>query len=403
MEVPAPGALLDKLAALPAAAPLLARLGDTTGVYVVGGAIRDLLIGRLPPDLDLVVEGDPAPVAARLGGEIRTYDRFGTATVTAGGHTYDIARARSERYPAPGALPEVEPAPLDEDLRRRDFSVNAIAVELGGPEAGTLRAVPTALEDLDARRLRALHDGSFIDDPTRLYRLARYAARLAFEVEPHTSQLARAALAAGALRTVSGPRIGAELRLLAREAERVEAFGCVHSLGLDVALDPRFTAVDAGLASRARALLPADGDLAIVVLALAARAIPAGELTELLDALAFEAPDRTAIVAAATGSASLAAALEQATRPSQIAAAAAGAAPEQVAIAGALGPADAAEEWLARLRHVKLEIDGADLLAAGVPEGPAVGRGLRSALAAKLDGRAQGREAELSEALRVAR
>ncbi len=183
----------------------------------------------------------------------------------------------------------------------------------------------------------------------------------------------------------------------------MEAFGCVHSLGLDVALDPRFTAVDAGLASRARALLPADGDLAIVVLALAARAIPAGELTELLDALAFEAPDRTAIVAAATGSASLAAALEQATRPSQIAAAAAGAAPEQVAIAGALGPADAAEEWLARLRHVKLEIDGADLLAAGVPEGPAVGRGLRSALAAKLDGRAQGREAELSEALRVAR
>src|ERR1700722_12169339 len=134
MEVPAPSALLDKLAELPAAAPLLERLGDTSGVYVVGGAIRDLLIGRSSPDLDLVVEGDPAPVAARLGGEIRIYDRFGTATVTLGDHTYDIARARRERYPAPGALPEVEPAPLDEDLSRRDFSVNAIAVELGGPE-----------------------------------------------------------------------------------------------------------------------------------------------------------------------------------------------------------------------------------------------------------------------------
>jgi tRNA nucleotidyltransferase (CCA-adding enzyme) len=403
VEVPAPSALLDKLAALPAAAPLLERLSDTRGVYVVGGAIRDLLIGRSPPDLDVVVEGDPAPVAARLGGEIRVYDRFGTATVTLGGHTYDIARARRERYPAPGALPEVEPAPLDEDLKRRDFSVNAIAVELGGAGAGALRALPTALADLEAQQLRVLHDRSFIDDPTRLLRLARYAARLAFEVEPHTSQLARAALAAGALRTVSGPRIGAELRLLAREAEPVGAFGRVHALGLDVALDPRFSGVDADLASRARALLPAEGDQAIVVLALAARAIPAGELAELLDALAFEASERTAIVAAATGSAGRSEALKRAGRPSEIAAALAGAGVEEVAIAGALGPAEPAEEWLARLRHVKLEIDGADLLAAGVEEGPAVGRGLRAALAAKLDGRAQGRAAELSEALRAAR
>jgi tRNA nucleotidyltransferase (CCA-adding enzyme) len=401
--VPAPDALLRQLATLPAAAPLLERLGDTSGVYVVGGAIRDLLIGRSPPDLDLVVEGDPAPVAALLGGEIRIYDRFGTATVTLGGNTYDLARARHERYPAPGALPEVEPAPLDEDLKRRDFSVNAIAVELGGPGAGALRAVPTALDDLDAGRLRALHDGSFIDDPTRLYRLARYAARLGFEVEPHTSELVRAALASGALRTVSGPRIGAELRLLAHEAEPVEAFGRVHALGLDVALDPRFNGVDPELASRARALLPADGDLAIVVLALATRAIPAGELAELLDALAFEASDRTGIVAAAIGSAGRAEALKRAGRPSEIAAALAGAGVEEVAIAGALGAAPQAREWLDQLRHVRLEIDGADLLAAGVPEGPAVGRGLRAALAAKLDGEAQGRAAELSEALRAAR
>jgi tRNA nucleotidyltransferase (CCA-adding enzyme) len=139
------------------------------------------------------------------------------------------------------------------------------------------------------------------------------------------------------------------------------------------------------------------------VLALAARAIPAGELAELLDTLAFEAPDRTGIVAAATGSAVRSEALKRAGRPSEIAAALAGAGVEEVAIAGALGAAPKAREWLDQLRHVRLEIDGADLLAAGVAEGPAVGRGLRAALAAKLDGQAQGRAAELSEALRAAR
>ena len=100
-------------------------LEGSAGVHLVGGAVRDLLLGGAPVDLDLVVEGDAVPWPQRLGGPVRVHDRFGTCTVILDGLTYDLARARRERYPAPGALPEVEPAPLDEDLLRRDFTVNA--------------------------------------------------------------------------------------------------------------------------------------------------------------------------------------------------------------------------------------------------------------------------------------
>ena len=393
---PKPPMLLDLLATLPAAQPLLARLDrDGPGIHVVGGAVRDLLLGGRPTDLDLVVEGDPATVIAALGGEIRAYDRFGTATVTADGFTYDVARARRETYAHPGALPDVAPASLEEDLRRRDFTVNAIAVALTGPGAGELQAVAHALEDLDARRLRILHDRSFIDDPTRMLRLIRYATRLGFAIEPHT----RALLDPAALATVSGARVGAELRLLAREPDPVAALAGLRTARLDQAIHPGFGLREQALTRRALALLPPDGRPGRLVLAAAGRRLPRPELARLLEHLAFEAADRDAIVAAAGQSEALARSLSAAAKPSEIAAAAGDAGPELVALAGALGPSRQAREWLQKLRHVKLELDGRDLLAAGVPQGPSIGRALRAALAAKLDGRASGREAELAEAL----
>ena len=182
--------LLEAYRRLPAAAPLRDRLGDAGGLYLVGGAVRDLLRGE-PPDLDFVVDGELDPVVMAIGGSLMAYDRFGTATIAVDGFRYDLARARRERYPHPGALPEVEPAPIGEDLERRDFTVNAMALGLGGDDAGTLLSVDRAREDLDARRLRVLHDASFTDDPTRLLRLARYAARLGFAVEPHTRRARR--------------------------------------------------------------------------------------------------------------------------------------------------------------------------------------------------------------------
>jgi tRNA nucleotidyltransferase (CCA-adding enzyme) len=395
-----PEPALARIRALPAAQPLLARLRDGgPPVHLVGGAVRDVLLGGTPFDLDLVVEGDAASFAASLGGRLRVHDRFGTSTVALDGFAYDIVRSRRETYARPGALPDVEPAPLAEDLLRRDFTVNAIAVALAGAGAGELTAAPHALEDLEARLLRVLHDRSFIDDPTRMFRLARYAARLGFAVEPRTRDLVSKAIQCGAVSTVSGSRLGAEVRLLAREDDPVGALLALSGLGLDHAIHPGFGLKEEALARRALGLLPVDARPDRLAVALAALGVPAAELRRLLDSLAFEAEDRDAIVATATRGAELARALETAQAPSAIAAATAGAPLELVALAGALGPETQAREWLERLRHVRLSIDGRDLLAAGVPEGPAIGRGLRAALAAKLDGRASERDQELAEAL----
>jgi tRNA nucleotidyltransferase (CCA-adding enzyme) len=402
VDVPPPTRLIESLSTLPAARPLLASLDHEPGVYLVGGAVRDLLLGRRPHELDLVVDGDVSALARRLG-PARIHDRFGTSTVRLDGFTYDIARTRTETYPRPGALPEVAPADLIRDLVRRDFTVNAIAMALSGPTPGELTPAPSALADLDARLLRVFHDLSFTDDPTRLLRLARYAARLGFAVEQHTLELALAAVRSGALWTVSGPRIGAELRLAAREADPVAAFRKLRELELDRAIEEHFGLVDPALAERALELLPSDGRPDLVVLSLAARGVQAAALMELLDRLAFDARDRDVIAAAAVRADAVAEALEAATSPSRIAEALEGAGPELVAIAGALGPIEKARAWLERLRHVQLEIDGRDLVAAGIPEGPAVGIGLRAALAAKLDGALSGREDELDRALRAAR
>jgi tRNA nucleotidyltransferase (CCA-adding enzyme) len=405
VNVPAPQALLERVRALPAAGPLLNRLGNADGVSLVGGAVRDLLLGGEPRDLDLVLEVDLAEVLSRLPGQLELHGRFGTARVVLDGWRYDIARARGETYARPGALPDVHAAGLLEDLQRRDFTVNAAAIRLGGPQAGALVAAARAPEDIQARRLRVLHDRSFIDDPTRLLRLARYASRLGFAIDPHTRELAAAAVRCGALQTVSGPRIGTELALLAAEPDPVAALRALRTLGLDEAITPAWRVRDDGLGDRALSLLTDEdgGDRATLALAAALLHVPRPELAQLLASLGFPATRRDLILDCAGRARPLARSLAAASLPSEIAAAVAGAAPVVVALAGALGPRDAAVQWIASLRHVTLEIGGADLVEAGIAPGPAVGRGLRAALAARLDGRARGREAELAWALQEAR
>ncbi len=386
----------ERLRALPAAAPLLDTL---PAAWIVGGAVRDLLLGRPVVDLDLVVEGDAVAAAQRLGaslgGSVTVHDRFGTATVTAGGHVYDLATARAETYARPGALPEVRPGGIEEDLRRRDFAVNAIAASLDG----RVVAAPHAFEDLDARVLRVLHDASFLDDPTRLLRLVRYATRLGFAVEPGTDALARAAVAAGALATVTPTRVGAELRLLLREPSALQALAWVAaweggSLGIALSLD-------AAVAEQALVLLPEDGRSDLLLLGSVVRSVPPERLASWLDELGFTARDRDTVVACARAD-GIEERLAAAVRPSEIAAAVRGAPPEAVALAGALGTEVAARAWLDDLRHVRLAIDGGDLLAAGIPQGEAVGRALVAALTARLDGHAPDRDAQLTAALAAA-
>jgi tRNA nucleotidyltransferase (CCA-adding enzyme) len=410
VSAPSASELLDRLAALPAAHELLGALGDADGVYLVGGAVRDLLRGHAPLDLDLVTDRELAELIQELGtsGEApaRVHDRFGTATIVLDAGRFDLARARRERYAHPGALPDVEPAPIEEDLRRRDFTVNALALGLGGERRGELVTVPGALDDLQAGTLRVLHDRSFSDDPTRLVRLARYAGRLGFEPDEHTACLAREAIAGGALATVSGPRLGAELRLLAGEPDPHGALAALEPYGLAEAMIPGLSSPDPDVLKRALSLLPAGGEKSPLVLAAAALGVAPAQLAASLEALAFPAAARDTILAAASRAPALARQLAAVQRASEIADAVAGAPVELVALAGALGDAEAAaaaEKWLNDLRHLGLEIDGDDLLAAGVIAGPALGAGLRAALAARLDGRARGRDEQLAEALRVAR
>lgn len=404
-----PARLLERFHALPAAQPLEARLqSEPAEVHLVGGAVRDLILGHEPRELDLVVENDLEPVVLALAGERRQFARFGTATIRRDGFVYDVARARGETYERPGALPTVAPADLATDLRRRDFTVNAIALGVYGTARGGLMAAEHAFEDLGAGQLRVLHPKSFLDDPTRLLRLTRYASRLGFEVEPATLGLAQAAVASGALQTVSGNRLGAELRLAAGEADPVAALAALGPLGIDAALAPGFGLSEPEPARRALELLPGDGDRAALVIAAAALGMESSDLDQMLARLAFSAPSRETIRAAALRSPELADALATASTGSAVAAAVGAAPAEAVALAGSLAAQRsatgerAARRWLDELRLVSLEIDGEDLLAAGVARGPAIGTGLRAALAAKLDGRARGREGELAEALRAA-
>jgi tRNA nucleotidyltransferase (CCA-adding enzyme) len=398
--------LLARLRAQPGGERLLAVA--PTGTYLVGGAVRDLLLGRSPRELDVVVEGDASELARALGGESMEHPRFGTATVELDGTRVDVATARRERYPAPGALPEVQSATLAEDLLRRDFTVNAIAVALDGDQPGQPHSAPEALEDLRAGRLRVLHDASFIDDPTRLLRLARYAARLGFAIEPHTAELASRAVAARALDTVSRARIGAELRLALSEPDAIGALAAMNELDLLAALHPRLR-LDRRMLTRALVLLGDEGRadllaMASLTLPLALRAHddPRAEIAALLDRLEFAAPDRDRVAAAATSVSRLTDELPAAERPSQLRAAVAGTPPEGIALAGGVSEtsAEPARRWLTELCHIRLQITGKDLLAAGVPEGPDLGRRLDAALARKLDGElADGRDAELAAAL----
>src|SRR5207247_7020784 len=178
----------------------------------------------------------------------------------------DIAERRAESYPYPGSLPEVRPGTSAEDLARRDFTVNAMAVPLGGPRLGELDAVEHAREDLAAGRLRVLHARSFLDDPIRLLRLARYSARLGFEIEAETERLVHHALSGGALETVSGARVAAELWLATVEETPGRALAALGELGVLEALSLP-SPFDEQLLLEASAVLPPDGAREILEMA----------------------------------------------------------------------------------------------------------------------------------------
>lgn len=385
---------------------LIPALEGLAPTYLVGGAIRDLLRGVESLDLDLAVEGDAAAVgrelAARLEGQALEHERFGTATVRAGALAVDLAATRRERYPQPGALPVVEPAPLSEDLGRRDFSINAMAASLAPASVGRLHDPRGGLRDLGAGAVRVLHTASFVDDPTRLLRAVRYEARLDFAMDETTERLAREAVRGGALGTVSGPRIRDALLDLLAEPEVARAVERLGELGIDRGLHPALRADPELVAGAALGALDTGADRTLAGLAALVASAP-GQLADWLESLGLGGPERWRVERAAARAGTLAGALDRRARPSDVHALLSPEPPEALALALGLGaPAEPILGYMSGLRHVRLEIDGDDLRAAGVPQSPVVGRALAGTLARKLDGEVAGREQELRMALELA-
>jgi len=202
----------------------IGEIGDETGrsVFVVGGFVRDLLMKRPNLDVDIMLQGDGIEFAYALAereeGKVKRHRQFGTAVVIlADGLKVDVATAREETYARPGALPSVEPGSIEADLQRRDFSINAMAIQLNKALLGELVDLYSGRSDLRDGFVRVLHQNSFADDPTRIFRAIRFEQRYGFSIDLHTEWLLRDALEEGYLTKISRQRLRNEILLILKE------------------------------------------------------------------------------------------------------------------------------------------------------------------------------------------
>jgi tRNA nucleotidyltransferase (CCA-adding enzyme) len=217
---------------------------DTSrSVYVVGGFVRDLLIGRENLDIDIVVEGNAIDFAHQLAkvwrGQVQTHQKFKTATITRlDGLKFDFVSARNETYPSPGALPSVEYGTIAEDLHRRDFSINALAMRLQPDTFGEIVDCTDGLQDLRSGRIRALHERSFIDDPTRIFRAIRYEGRYNFQIVEGDRKRILDAIKQGVLNLISGQRIRNEIDHILSEETALQMVNRLDEFDLFDAIHP---------------------------------------------------------------------------------------------------------------------------------------------------------------------
>jgi tRNA nucleotidyltransferase (CCA-adding enzyme) len=211
-------------------------------LYLVGGPVRDLLLDRPITDLDLTVEGEAIDLAQRLAkklhGSIKTHDRFGTAKLILKTRSIDLATTRTETYAQPGALPAVTPGNIEGDLIRRDFSINAIAIRLDGDHFGELIDLYQGTADLKRSLMRVLHPQSFTDDPTRIFRAARFAQRFNFKLDDATLKLMPVALPV--IDRVSGDRLRREFESIFKEDQPDKALALLEQWGVLNQIDPEF-------------------------------------------------------------------------------------------------------------------------------------------------------------------
>jgi tRNA nucleotidyltransferase (CCA-adding enzyme) len=379
------------------------------GVYLVGGTVRDILLAERSFDVDIAVEGDAIALAQALadalGGRVRAHEKFGTAVVVYGdGERVDVVTARTEFYDAPAALPSVEHASIREDLFRRDFTINAMAVSLKGDDYGRLVDPFGGRVDLEEKRIRVLHNLSFIDDPTRIFRAIRYENRYGFRMDEHTLGLARGCIEMGLVGDLSSARLRDELVALLEEGEVDHSILRLAELGADRAIHPHLAADEEAVAllARLRALaqqyeveVPA-WRLGLIALA---RKLPPDEVYGWLQRLKMRRRDTEQIAAAVTVGPRIVERLrDQDVEPAEIAALADRYAPDAPLFALALADQEPLDAYFRGLRDVRLEVSGTDLADLGLAESPRVGEILAELRRRKLNGELDGRESELEAA-----
>ncbi len=390
------GIFLNTDAPLTALLSQVQRLADESGIsaYLVGGPVRDSLLGLPAKDLDISVVGDAPALAARLanaaGGRLAVHQRFGTATVATEGAVVDLVTARQETYHHPGSLPDVKPGSISDDLARRDFTINAMAV----PLSGNLRQPVDfhgGQDDLRSRVIRVLHHRSFSDDPTRIVRAVRYAGRLGFSIDDDTFRLLQDALP-GAMSTVSGDRVRHELDRIFREDRPLPVLRLADKLGVLSSIHRPLSADHLS-----EVATPEHPPAPLVWLAALVWTLPRYEASGFCARI--NAPSDWARVIEDT--VALKGRLNRLDQPqispSSVCALLDGLAPETLTAAGFLAPPRASERigsYLSEWWSIAPVLRGWDLLELGVPAGPAVGEALRALRKARLDGEVQTRNDE---------
>jgi tRNA nucleotidyltransferase (CCA-adding enzyme) len=384
-------------------------------VYAVGGFVRDLLLGVHDEDLDLTVEGDGVAfarhLAAATGGLCKGPSEFGTAVVTArDGHKTDVATARRETYKHPAALPTVEPGTIRDDLLRRDFSINTMAFALNGPEAFILLDWYGGSADLAEGVIRVLHNRSFRDDPTRMFRAIRLEQRFGFVLHRHTLRLLQRAVEKGWIELLSGARLWREVRLILEGESPVACLRRLDEVGMLSHIDTDLGVLGDRLellmrVAEARVELAethADvlGPAWSVYLAALCHGLDVNILRRVGARLALSPRITRGLIEglnAAEGACHRLRTGEQ-LQPSEVVAVLQKLPSEMLPLLLALCPESkvhqCVQHYLTTWRHIRPALTGNDLKRLGVPQGSQIGRLLAQLLAAKLDGEATSKEAE---------
>jgi len=369
--------------------------------------VRDILLERPNFDVDVAVEGDAIEfareLAAALEGRCRPHGQFGTAVVGYGdGFHVDVVTARRETYAAPAALPTVERATIEEDLFRRDFTINAVAVSLKAHDHGRLVDPYAGRADLDGGTIRVLHERSFVDDPTRIFRAIRYESRFGFRMDEQTESLARAAV--GYVNRLSAARLRDELVELLDEAEAGASVTRMGELGAAAAIHPQLAAEEETTELFAR-LRELDRKYELEVpdwrlgLAALARRLSRDEVHALLHRLNLPKRDARHVAAAVLDGPRIREQLRDGTlSAAEIVGLAEPDHPDAPLLALALEDVKPLREYFERLQHVRLDIGGAELAELGLGESPRVGEILGELRRRKLNGELDGRESELAAA-----